>query len=280
MSSNTRRSACRLIAFIVAAMLINSCATHKPVDVRDQAPPELKDLSGIGNAVPKDEPLSKYGNPVSYVVFKKRYYTMPRSKGFRERGIASWYGSKFHGRRTSSGEIYDLYKMTAAHKSLPLPTYVKVTNLSNGKTIIVKVNDRGPFHAGRIIDLSYVAAAKLGILEYGTGLVEIEALDPSAPAAIPPSHTAIRKPHAAKPLPEDTAMYLQVGAFRNRGNAERLANRLGTSNIEGVQIIKSDSGQTSLYKVHIGPIHSVDEVENMVQSLLPLGVSDTRLIVN
>ncbi len=278
MTGGKRKSACRLIAFIVTAMLINSCAIHKPDDVRDYAPPAPKDLSNIGNAVPGSEPLSKYGNPVSYVVAGKRYYTMPGSRGFRERGIASWYGSKFHGRRTSSGEIYDLYKMTAAHKTLPLPTYVKVTNLRNGRTIIVKVNDRGPFRAGRIIDLSYVAAAKLGILEYGTGLVDIETIDTFAP---PPFRTVIREQTpTAKPLPANTVMYLQVGAFRNRGNAETLVNRLGASNIEGVRIIQSNTGQASLYKVHIGPIHSVNEVENMVQSLLPLGISDTHLIVN
>lgn len=267
---------------MIATMLINSCATKKTGDVSDYAPPEPKDLSNIGNAVPRAEAHSKYGNPSSYVVLGKRYYTMPSSKGFHERGIASWYGSKFHGRRTSSGETYDLYKMTAAHKSLPLPTYVRVRNLRNNKTIIVKVNDRGPFHSGRIIDLSYVAASKLGILEFGTGLVEIEAIDTSASSTIvqPSIASAQSEPPVNDSLPVDTRMYLQVGAFRNRGNAEVLLDRIKASSITGARIIENNLGQDNLYRVHIGPLHSVNEVENMVQSLLPLGISDTRLVVN
>ena len=156
----------------------------------------MVDISGIEDAVPRNEPVSRYGNPASYVVYGKRYYTMPSSKGHRERGIASWYGTKFHGQRTSSGETYDMYKMTAAHKTLPLPSYVEVRNLRNNRTIVVKVNDRGPFVHDRIIDLSYVAAAKLGIQEDGTGLVEIRALDAETPrqAAIPAARQNVPQP--------------------------------------------------------------------------------------
>lgn len=277
-----QKPAYRLIAFIIVALLVNSCATRKPDGMHDHAPPDPKNLSNIGNAVPRAEPPSKYGNPATYVVLGKRYHTLSSSKGFRERGMASWYGSKFHGRRTSSGETYDLYKMTAAHKTLPLPTYVRVNNLRNGKSIIVKVNDRGPFHSGRIIDLSYVAASKLGILEYGTGLVEIEALDPSAPPTPPPPSRAViqQPPQETDSLPADTVMYLQVGAFRNRENAETLRNRLIASAIHDVHVIKSTAGQSNLYRVHVGPIHNVDEVEHRVRSLLPLGIHDAYLIVN
>ena len=130
------------------------------------------------NQVPRIEPLSKYGNPKSYVVFGKTYNTLPSSRGFVQRGIASWYGKKFHGKLTSSREPYDMYGMTAAHTQLPLPTYVQVTNLKNGKQVILRVNDRGPFHANRVIDLSYSAAMKLDIVREGTGLVEVRALDP------------------------------------------------------------------------------------------------------
>ena len=150
----------------------------------DKAPSKQVDVSKIQNAVPKEEPKSRYGNPKSYVVFDKRYYVMESNKGFVEKGIASWYGTKFHGRRTSSGETYDMYAMTAAHKNLPLPTYVEVTNLKNGKKIIVKVNDRGPFHENRIIDLSYTAATKLDIVKNGTGLVEIRAVGPGQTVAV------------------------------------------------------------------------------------------------
>jgi len=166
------------------AILFAGCASRGPLEpVVDEAPPEPIDVSTIPNAVPKPEPLSRYGNPVSYVVAGKRYYTMPSSSGYSERGIASWYGTKFHGQRTSSGEPYDLYAMTAAHRTLPLPTYVEVTNLRNNKSVIVKVNDRGPFHQDRLIDLSYAAAAKLGILGYGTGLVQVRAIDTGSMAA-------------------------------------------------------------------------------------------------
>ncbi|MEM7468811.1 MAG: septal ring lytic transglycosylase RlpA family protein [Pseudomonadota bacterium] len=143
-------------------------------------PGQARKASRAEKVVPKKEPLSKYGNPESYVVFGKRYYTLKSAAGFKERGIASWYGKKFHGRKTSSGEVYDMYKMTAAHKNLPLPTYVEVRNLDSNKVITVRVNDRGPFHAGRIIDLSYAAAQKLGIVANGTGRVEIRVVDGSA----------------------------------------------------------------------------------------------------
>lgn len=134
--------------------------------------------------IPKVEPLSRYGNRFNkgksdtYVALNRRYRVMPTSKGYRARGIASWYGTQFHGRKTSNGERYDMFAMTAAHRSLPLPTYVKVTNLENGKSVVVRVTDRGPFHKDRLIDLSYVAAAKLGILGRGTGHVEVVSIDP------------------------------------------------------------------------------------------------------
>ena len=147
----------RAVLFCLAAplvLLLASCSSTTSKGTADHAPAKPRDISGITDAVPRPEPYSRYGNPESYVVFGKRYYTRNDSKDYREQGIASWYGSKFHGRRTSSGEVYDLYKMTAAHKSLPLPTYARVTNLRNGRSIIVKINDRGPFHNNRIIDLS------------------------------------------------------------------------------------------------------------------------------
>jgi len=164
----------------VVLLVLGACSSLRkpeadgPPVVADQPVEALPD-----NPVPRHEPLSKYGNPDSYVVFGKTYRTLPSSQGFVQRGIASWYGKKFHGRRTSSGEPYDMYGMTAAHTQLPLPTYVQVTNLKNGKQVILRVNDRGPFHGNRIIDLSYTAAKKLDIVREGTGLVEVRALDPS-----------------------------------------------------------------------------------------------------
>jgi len=137
-----------------------------------------KDVSRIPNAVPRVEPLSRYGNPSTYTALGNRYHTLSHSKGYEAEGIASWYGRKFHGQRTSSGEPYDMFAMTAAHRSLPLPTYVKIKNLENGKEVIVKVNDRGPFAKGRLVDLSYAAAKKLDLHKAGTGKVRLTAIDP------------------------------------------------------------------------------------------------------
>ncbi len=137
-------------------------------------------ISDIRDAVPRPEVKSPSGNPESYEVDGKRYRVLDTSAGYRERGIASWYGEKFHGRLTSSGVPYDMYRMTAAHKTLPLPTYVRVTNLENGRSVVLRVNDRGPLIEGRIIDVSFVAAQKLGLVGTGTARVEVEALHPPA----------------------------------------------------------------------------------------------------
>ncbi len=167
-------------ALLILSLILSACGTapkQKVIPVGDL------DLDAIPDATPKAEPLSRYGNPESYEEGGQHYWIIPNPKGYVERGLASWYGPDFHGKRTSSGETYDMYKMTAAHKTLPLPTYVRVTNLENGRSVVVKVNDRGPFKKGRIIDLSYVAAAKLGITDNGTATVEIHVLDTGVPTA-------------------------------------------------------------------------------------------------
>jgi rare lipoprotein A len=220
------------------------------------------DLDSIPDAVPKPEARAESGNN-PYTVAGKTYYPLADASGYHERGIASWYGRKFNGKRTSSGEAYDMYAMTAAHKTLPLPSYARVRNLKNGRSVIVRVNDRGPFLSNRLIDLSYVAAAKLGILDTGTGLVEVDALSTdetgtqfagtktfplqvisSAAAAepLPPSQITAEElpPSQAKAAKEDKSspaqvspakanvpkMYLQVGAFTQRDNAMQLRDRL------------------------------------------------------
>ncbi len=169
-----------IATLIAMAILLSACSSGPSHSIRKDAAPRIKvNVDAIPNPIPRAEPKSKYGNPKSYEVFGTTYYTMDSvSPGYTEKGIASWYGTKFHGRRTSSGEPYDMYQMTAAHKTLPLPSYVEVINLRNGHRIVVRVNDRGPFHEGRIIDLSYVAATKLGINLTGTAPVEIRVLDP------------------------------------------------------------------------------------------------------
>lgn len=175
---------CLLLTLICVTITLSGCS--KPVKKKKDGPPKHipRNLLRTPDAIPKIEPLSRRGNRFkngktnTYVALRKRYSVMSTSRGYRARGHASWYGTQFHGRKTSSGEPYNMFAMTAAHPTLPLPTYVKVTNLENGKVVIVKVNDHGPFHGNRLIDLSYVAAAKLGVLGKGTARVEVESIDP------------------------------------------------------------------------------------------------------
>lgn len=262
------------------AVLLTSCG-GSAYTYRDGGPSRPVDVSHIPDAVPRVEPKSKYGNPASYVVHGKRYYVMDSSSGYRERGIASWYGNKFHGRRTSSGERYDMYAMTAAHKSLPLPTYARVTNLRNGRSVVVKVNDRGPFHDNRIIDLSYTAASKLGILKNGTGLVEVVALDPRRPEPVTrvASNSPVVTPQPAVAL-SGADMYLQVGAFSSRYNAERLKTRLGDIALPGIQIQPGVANQQQVFRVRIGPIDSVEEADRMAAMLSQFGINSPHVVID
>ncbi|MEQ8660232.1 MAG: septal ring lytic transglycosylase RlpA family protein [Gammaproteobacteria bacterium] len=223
--------------------------------------------------VPRAEPPSKYGNPESYEVFGKRYYTLKSATGFAEQGIASWYGTKFHGRRTSSGETYDMYRMTAAHKQLPLPTWVEVRNLENNRSVTVRVNDRGPFHENRIIDLSYAAALKLDMADAGTAFVEVRAID-AAGRTVPPARPATRPAVPAAPPAPAPPLYLQVGAFGERVNAERLAERIGRVAPGNVHVQETVSAGRVLYRVRIGPIVSVDMADAMVAALEGAGVTE------
>lgn len=260
----------RLYSIILLSSLLLGCSLHvADFPDEDSAPSGRPDLSHVRNAVPRAEPLSRYGNPKSYVVLGKRYQVMSSSKGFVERGIASWYGQKFHGRRTSSGETYDMYKMTAAHKGLPLPTYVQVTNLENGRHIIVKVNDRGPFHQNRIIDLSYAGASKLGVLARGTAMVEVRAIEPgqSAPA---PTRLSRHPPR----------IYLQVGAFSNQMNAQRLSQRLDTLIRRAMRIQQTRNNGREFFRVQVGPLASVEIADAISMQLARQGVPDTHIVLD
>lgn len=216
------------------------------------------------------EPYSKYGNPPFYKVGGQRYYTRSNSQGYRERGIASWYGSKFHGRRTSSGEIYDMYAMTAAHRTLPLPSYVMVTNLDNGRQVIVRVNDRGPFHSDRIIDLSYAAAVKLGLVQSGTARVEVRAINPRTGTPYPDSS---REENSL-----ESEFYLQVAAFRDRQRAERLQQKMQTLLDTAVIVNLTQHQQATFYQVRIGPLSSTEKLDDFTRRLADLGFSDSIVI--
>jgi len=246
-----------LVMMAVAALLAAGCAGHKEIpgtSATGDGPSSLKITpADVHDAVPVDEPLARYGNQSPYTVLGKTYTVLASSEGYHERGIASWYGSKFHGRRTSSGEPYDMHLATAAHKSLPLPTYAEVTNLDNGRKMIVKINDRGPFHDGRIIDLSYAAAIKLGVDQTGTARVDVRAID-----------TARSKPAAVK-VADGT--FLQVGAFSKRKTAENLAGKMMAAQLKPVTVQKSKG----LYKVWIGPYATESEIEASARRVVELG---------
>lgn len=230
----------------------------------DDGPPATvpDNLDGVADAVPRDEPFHKFANR-PYTVFGRTYAPIVDKEPRRERGMASWYGRKFHGQKTSSGEVYDMFAMTAAHKTLPIPSYARVTNLENGKAVVVRVNDRGPFHSNRIVDLSYAAAKKIGILGKGSGLVEVERVfagmpaepSPAKPPVAPPVETAaIESPMVAN---EGSGLWLQLGAFGSADGAEQFRERVtrDLSLGQALQLVTRDG----LVRVRMGPYRSLEE---------------------
>lgn len=232
-----------LLWLVVGVLVLNGCSSRfvahdaiiEPANAgrysiaQDRGPDTTLSASEIALTTPRKEPLSLWGNKSPYTVNGKTYHIMPSASGYREEGLASWYGQKFHGHTTSNGETFDMYKISAAHKTLPLPTWVRVTNLDNGASIDVRVNDRGPFHEGRIIDMSYAGAVKLGFVDNGTARVRVEVIEGKA---------------------LDTASYyVQVGAFSQRSSAVALQQRLQSENSDSVAV-----HQDEFYRVRIGPV--------------------------
>lgn len=244
-------------AFAMAALLLLAACGVR--EVRDGAGRAL-DPAEIEVPEPRPEPRARYGNHSPYTVNGKTYHVRSSARGYRERGRASWYGSKFHGRLTSSGEPFDMYKVSAAHKTLPLPSWVEVTNLDNGRKLRVRVNDRGPFMDGRIIDLSYAAAVKLDVVNAGTAPVEVRAIDLGGEAA------AI----AARPV--SVPVELQAGAFSRRESADRLARRLGEAGIENVHVRRARINRDSVWRVRIGPVWEAAHAQRLVERMLGLGL--------
>lgn len=261
----------------------------------DAYPLEPPDVTKVPDAEPRIEQPSRSGNRPNYEVWGKTYHVLPDATGYEKRGTASWYGEKFHGYATSNGEIYDMYKMSAAHRSLPLPTFARVTSLDNGRSVIVRVNDRGPFHSDREIDLSYAAAARLGFLDNGTGAVKVEAINPeqwladrgrggSAPAQTSVSE-ASRGGSSASPVPVQPVasapttaapssqapvtqspsgqnetgdvVYLQIAALGNPEGAQQLQQRLEGEQPHAVRIMND----ADVYRVQVGPIASGQELQ-------------------
>ncbi|MBX9705273.1 MAG: septal ring lytic transglycosylase RlpA family protein, partial [Gammaproteobacteria bacterium] len=199
--------------------------------------------------------------------------------GYKERGIASFYGVKFHNYKTSNGEIYNMYGMTAANKVLPLPTYVRVTNLENHKQVIVRVNDRGPFHVNRIIDLSFAAAKKLDMIKTGTALVEVEAIDPRQPE--PTAKPAVLVTHAASTnTSAKPVIYLQLGAFSTNAAAERFEQRIRQYTQRPIRIVAGASQGLAIYRVQVGPVASVDEADALTATFKQHGLGDAFAVVD
>lgn len=280
-----------LTVTLIAACSTTSDSTHqgsaKPgihsgryTIAQDGLPDDLRPLDPklLVDAIPQPEQRTQAGNKTPYTVLGKTYHVMPEHKiaSYSAEGKASWYGKKFHGHKTSNGETYDMYKMSAAHRNLPIPSYVKVTNLDNGKTVVVRVNDRGPFHHSRLLDVSYAAAVKLDMVRSGTARVKVEAIEPqttrlaSAPkqpvSPIPDPQYASASPHlqpAAAPAP-NASTYLQVGAFRSQDSAMALRSQL--ANLTG-RPVNVDNLQ-GLFKVRIGPLPNQQDVQSLSQMLV------------
>lgn len=265
---------------LALAVLLSACAARPVVD---SAPPPPRG-STVPPALPDDptpraEPLSRYGNGPIYEVYGRPYKVMDSSHGYRQRGVASWYGSKFHGRMTSSQEPYDMHQLTAAHKTLPLPTYVEVRNLRNNKTVIVRVNDRGPFVDNRIIDLSYAAAQRLDMVRDGTSLVEVTAISFDEPP--PPIPDSIVTAAGAEPETQagnENRVYVQVGAFGERENAERRHRLLQGKGINGAFVHAEPGMEQPLYRVRIGPLTDVDQYDVLVAQLESLGITESHIV--
>jgi len=275
----TLRGVTRHTYILIAGLLVASCGSN---EVRDSAPDSgsasIPNLPG--DAVPRPEPRSRYGNGPVYEVLGKRYVVMNSGSGFKQRGVASWYGKKFHNKMTSMQEPYDMYAMTAAHKTLPLPSYVRVRNLSNNKSVVVRVNDRGPFVDNRIIDLSYSAALKLDMVRDGTSLVEIEVVGFGEPSGDRPVRRSA-DPGNSSPPPATSGthtIFVQVGAFGSRENANRRLGVLKSGGIGTAFVIKDTSTNPALYRVRIGPIKDVVQYDILVEELENLGISDPYLI--
>jgi len=279
----------------------------------DAYPVNPPDVSEIPDAVPRVEPLSRGGNRPVYEVWGKSYQVLPEARGYTQQGNASWYGEKFHGYATSNGEIYDMYKMTAAHRSLPLPSYVRVTSLDNGQSVIVRVNDRGPFHNDREIDLSYAAAARLDILERGTGRVKVEAIDPQRwlaenangqtnqqPAAVvqrpavtqaPATETseattaaAVSATMAAPATPPaadtgvtgegEAPVFLQVAALGSAESARALQTRLQGELSHPVRV----ADRAGMYRVQVGPLAHAGMAGSVRDALRQAGFEQSFIV--
>jgi rare lipoprotein A len=284
-------SACTTISDLIPTSISSS-------DSGDSAPQENKDVSQIVDAQPQPVIRTRAGNKSPYTVLGKTYTLLPSSQGYQERGKASWYGTKFHGRRTANGEVYDMWAMTAAHKTLPIPSYVRVNNEANGRSVVVLVNDRGPFHSQRIIDLSYAAALKLGFADQGVADVGVVDVTPSEQSAIVPqavvampspvkpvvkaetilATTVIKAPITPSALVSDQSapIYLQAAAFKSLDSAQKLQKKLQAALRSPIIVVPSSN--KLWHRVRVGPLVGVQKISEARQVLSEQGIKKPQVV--
>ena len=282
----------RMIPGFLVALTLTACSSV-PVSspssssggrysiAQDRAPSRQVSIDSIPDVIPEPVTRTMAGNRSPYTVLGKAYTVLPTEQGYSETGIASWYGEKFHGHKTSNGEIFDMYLASAAHKSLPIPSFVRVTNLENNRNLVVRVNDRGPFHGDRIIDLSYAAALKLGYADRGTARVQLEAIVVNEDGrGVAYSTRSARSPERA--IQEEAAVrkYVQVGAFSELYSAEQVSDLLRkiTRHPVFIRSVRIGSGSI-LHRVRVGPLKDMTEIRKLRQRVVAANLGSPYTIV-
>lgn len=254
-------------AAVLVALVLVLAACGRPIvrEAPDGPPSQPLDPALIEHPEPRPEPRSAYGNHSPYEVLGQTYRVMADARGYREQGIASWYGTKFHGRATSSGEPYNLYRLTAAHRTLPLPTWVEVRRLDTGATVTVRVNDRGPFHPDRIIDLSWAAASELGMTEAGTAPVEVRAI-------------TFADDQGPTPRPASVPVFVQVGAFSERERADAVVSDLERAGIGPIDASRASTSAGRVWRVRLGPVDETERAIALVDRVTELGLGPAQYV--
>ncbi|WP_092026427.1 septal ring lytic transglycosylase RlpA family protein [Marinobacter zhejiangensis] len=272
-----------LVVLAVLAAMLTGCASSPPPSrysiTQDRAPEGGFDATGLQDAVPRYEPARTAGNRSPYTVWGKQYTVMSDARGYVEQGTASWYGEKFHGHQTSNGEIFDMYSMSAAHKSLPIPCYARVTNLDNGRSVIVRVNDRGPFHGDRLIDLSYAAAIKLGYQAQGTARVEVAAITvtPDGVARVAGESAPLSTDGAATGAP---GLFVQLGSFSHAAPARLMAEQAEALVSSAVRVREVETASGRFHRVQVGPFQDSSEAQRTLQQLADNGFRESILLTD
>lgn len=256
------------LIFFTLPFILAACSFSQPKADSTQAPRTAGNNTPVATSPSVPPQVTQENIERFYVVHGRKYAVIKSSQGFAETGIASWYGDPFHGRKTSNGEIYDMHQMTAAHKHLPLPTFVEVTNLHNNKQVVLRVNDRGPFVGNRVIDLSFAAAKALDVIQSGTAQVSIRALD-----------DLNLSEDSARELESNQPSYIQVASFKDNRNAFAYQKRLIGKGIKDSRIVQvTDNHGQTLLRVQIGPVNTGQDYDALITQLKKIGIRNTVLV--